>query len=671
MTAFIDIQTAAKRSGKSAGHLQRLAARWASEGKARQATPPEGGKPRWYVAEEADPAFARVKWPEQLTATADLRQVPKAKREQAQARLVMLRQWAEHRGAAIKLGFDADQGTAQFLARAAADGQSISRATLYNWEARWRAEGLLGLVDGRGGAAGKAEDYTPFFAEAVRHYLNTRRVSIKVCYEIAYSQAVELGWAIPSYWTLYRHIKSIDPRVVLKQRMGERAFTDQGAAHLVRDYSTLVSNEMWCSDHHQLDVVIRLPDGKHGRPWLTAWMDLRSRKIVGWRLFAHAPNTATILAAFRDAVGGHGVPARVYVDNGKDYDSYALNGRTKRDRWERSRLRIEPDAQHTAGVFAALGVSVTHAWPYHGQSKPIERFFGTLADRFCRLVPTYCGNSPANKPDDLQLQIERGHAPTLVELTDRFAAWLAGDYHAAPHSGDAMDGRTPDVVFATYLATKITADPAVLDWLLLAPTQPVKVGQNGVTYRSRQYGRGEPALMAWLGKEVRLRIDDRDVSRVWICHPDKDTPICLAHANAYTPANATDQELREAIADLKRDNRLTEQYHDRRPRMSHDIGERILLARAAARKAAPAPADDLLPASVRPLQTPLNDQLPALRAALDAASNQLRPAVGAERISIDDLGRAVSQNDSYGGGDLGDSFDLLSRAVREQREDDQ
>jgi hypothetical protein len=39
------------------------------------------------------------------------------------------------------------------------------------------------------------------------------------------------------------------------------------------------------ADHHRCDVWVRHA-GKHVRPWLTCWEDVRSRKIVGWAVQA-------------------------------------------------------------------------------------------------------------------------------------------------------------------------------------------------------------------------------------------------------------------------------------------------------------------------------------------------------------------------------------------------
>jgi hypothetical protein len=71
------------------------------------------------------------------------------------------------------------------------------------------------------------------------------------------------------------------------------------------------------------------------------------------------------------------------------------------------------------------------------------------------------------------------------------------------HQGDAMDGKTPDVVFAEQLATKRTCDARLLDMLCLrridktSSGAPLRIGQNGIAYKGLRYGQYEPSLAAW------------------------------------------------------------------------------------------------------------------------------------------------------------------------------
>ena len=408
--SFIDLDTAALRSGWAIGHVARLCRdQWQASGLAIKQRPDGGGKASWLVREDADAAFVRVKMPDQIGT--DLRQVPESKRREASRRLDLLRRWEEACKAAFTLKFDRERATNHFVQQLFIDeGIKLSARTLYRWDSQYRAEGLAGLVDGRGKAGSPEGAEDDHFMEQVKAlYLTLRRPSLRVCHRMACQLAAERGFEPLTYRTTSRRIEQIPKAVLIKYRFGEEAYTNEVQPYIERDYSGVASNQEWCGDHHQFDVIVS-HRGQQVRPWITAWQDARSRMIVGYTLFAHAPNQDTILLAFAYGVRANGVPERVYIDNGKDYDSFALNGRTKRDRWLRRKLRVEYEPTDFSGLFGELGVKAVHCEPYHGQSKPIERWFGTVEGQFCRVGwATYCGNSLADKPEDLQLQLERGN----------------------------------------------------------------------------------------------------------------------------------------------------------------------------------------------------------------------------------------------------------------------
>lgn len=670
---YIDLETAARRSGKQLGHVRRLCQdKWAPAGLALKQKPADGGKACWLVREDADAALARVKFPEQLSTEqlrTDLRTVPAAKRDEASRRLALLREWEEAIRAAYTLGFSKEQATGRFAQQLYLDrGLQLSARTLYRWERQYRAGGLAGLVDARGGKETRdCPSGSDFFEQVKTLYFRLSRPSLRICHQAACQLAIERGWPALSYRTTVRRMEALPKGVILKHRFGEEAYTNEAQPYIERDYSGLASNASWCGDHHQFDVICNA-GGKLIRPWITAWQDMRSRMIVGCHVFAHDPNQDTILLAFRYGVEAHGVPEQVYVDNGKDYDSYALNGQTKRDRFLRRRLRVSYAPEQFSGVFGELGVQVVHCEPYHGQSKPIERFFGTLESRFCRFGwPTYCGNSPADKPEDLQLQIERGNAPTLEFFAESFVRWLAADYHNQPHQGDGLDGRTPAVVFAEQLAVRRVARPELLDLLLMQKSKPVKVGQNGVMHDGIRYGQYEPALFPMLGREVTLRIDPSQVSRVSVWTLDGKF-VCVASANARVAACANGQDLREAKKNKARHRRIRNEYHETRPRMAEDLSALVTRAAAArngirVNRSTGEVVNDPPPSSVnlRPVRSPLEAELTALQNAMDR--REIRQAVGAETISFGQLGDKLAQAATESSDPDSDPFLRLQQAM--------
>jgi putative transposase len=82
-----------------------------------------------------------------------------------------------------------------------------------------------------------------------------------------------------------------------------------------------VPNQIWVSDHGQHDVWVRndlfsgISTNAALRPWLTAMIDMRSRKIVG-TAWSATPSSHTISSALRVGIESFGIPQILYVDNG-------------------------------------------------------------------------------------------------------------------------------------------------------------------------------------------------------------------------------------------------------------------------------------------------------------------------------------------------------------------
>jgi hypothetical protein len=447
---WIDLRTASQIIGRDEGRLRWRCREWAGTGHARQFAPPLGGKPVWHISREQ---LRRLQ--AEPSQEFDPRQLTDQQRLELGRRQRIVADWERALADAARDDRSAVDATAAYLATLSArEPNAPTQGTLYRWRAGFRANGAKGLLDGRwlsgGGGVKSADDYTGFYDELKRLYLDQRRRDKQLCYDRAKELAEENGWAHPSYRTACRYLDAIPRKTVDLMRNGVRDYSATSAQHVERDYTRIVidgverdmrSNDVWCADHHQLDVWVKLPGQERTvRPWLCGWQDVRSRKIVGWKIVPCAPDSGTIIAALRDALAACGKPLIAYTDNGKDFDSFALQGVTKRQR--------RTGATPTGGVFGMIGVEVRHARAYNAKAKPIERLFGTLCRRFSTGWPTYCGNSPAQRPDDL----DRTKAPTWDQFVGAFADWLEADYHQRPHAGHGMEGKAPAAVYREQLA---------------------------------------------------------------------------------------------------------------------------------------------------------------------------------------------------------------------------
>jgi len=644
--SWMDAATAAERLKLTEQAIRRRCAKeWEPAGLARQARPDQGGKARWLICPHAHPALRANPLPGDIPVST--RTLTEAQREELGRRIAILHEWQAACEAANKAHvpnaqrLTKEDATRLFLAKLKTErGMELTARTLRSWYRRSRgAQGAAGLLDGRWEPAGKAPVDDPFLMQVRTLYMTRAGLSIRYCHKLAKQKARETNWRVWGYRKTAQIIEGIPLAERIHAREGDKAYTDKAESYINRDWTPVAANEDWGSDHHKMDLWVRtgqsvdertgLVSYRHVRPTLTVWMDNASRKILAWDLYTGDPSTDHIIVSFRRAVLAYGVPESVWVDNGKDYDSYALHGRTKRER--RSRRTV--NREFIFGTFALLGVKAHNVQTYHGQSKVVERFFGTMEGQLCRLFPeSYCGNTPAHRPEGLQERLDAGKAPTLDEVAAAFAEWVENVYNAGTHTGEGMAGKSPNQVYAEKLGVKRTAPQNLLDLLLLKHSKPVQVTQNGVRCNGFQYGQHEMALKRLLGQKVVVAFDPDHPARVVIL-TEAGKLVCGADSNRRVPANATAADMQAAMKAKRHARKVELEYRHVRPHL-HESPLDLMYEMAAQRAQEtrqtnpdPPPAPHL-----RPIRSPFETQLPQIQEAIKAPA--LRPAVGMENVDL-------------------------------------
>ncbi len=159
-------------------------------------------------------------------------------------------------------------------------------------------------------------------------------------YEVLEEIAVRMGWKkLPSYQTVNRYVSWLMEHEGLRsaydyQRNGAREWKNKNMVKRIRDTKGLKVLEMLQGDEHTFDlwVMYKTKSGKEIpiRPKLVAWIDTRSRMILGDIICRDADSQvlkeSLIKLMYEDLPGQ--VPRYLYIDNGKDYTSKVLTGRT-------------------------------------------------------------------------------------------------------------------------------------------------------------------------------------------------------------------------------------------------------------------------------------------------------------------------------------------------------
>jgi transposase InsO family protein len=231
--------------------------------------------------------------------------------------------------------------------------------------------------------------------------------------------------------------------------------------------------ELWTCDFMHGPQAI-LPEGKKTRKAiLMAIIDDHSRVITGFE-WSFAENTKLIETVFKDAILTHGIPDRLYCDNGSAFSSSYLSL-----------------------VCAHLNIGLVHSKPYDSPSRgKIERFFRTVRQGFL-------------------IDIRDEDPWTLEKLNTNFRKWVT-DYHQRNHHG--IGGRPIDRLQTStreYPRKRIDADG--LEEYFLATTHRTvnkdsTISLHGVVFE---------VPPQYIDQKVELRFKQDQLSEVFLYHNNR------------------------------------------------------------------------------------------------------------------------------------------------------
>jgi putative transposase len=430
-------------------------------------------------------------------------------------------------------------------------GDKVSWKSIERWKIQIQREGsVVALVDRRGGANAERIAMTESHAELLLSaVLRPNHPSISGAIRMASAAMKARGLEVPAERTMRRFLdqwKATNFGTWIYTREGKKAWNDKAAFFIDRDYKLIEVGDILVADGHVLNFETLNPwTGKPQRMELVLWYDMASNCPVGWEVMP-TENTQAIASAFRRAVLTLGkYPLIAYLDNGKAFRSKYFNG-------------VDFRQTGIAGLFQELNVHTIFAWPYHGQSKTVERFFGTLHD-LEQWVPSYVGRNIESKPPRLNRgevlhrkvwEASGCRALTMEETHVAVARWV-DQYINRPQRGH-LNGRSPAEVFMAGRGPGV--DETRLRHLMMAK-EVRKLSREGIRMFGERYY--APELYSRT-HAVQVRYDIGDLSSVLVYSEDGRHLICEApKVRGIHPAadllgtEAHSADLRQAIG-LKR-----------------------------------------------------------------------------------------------------------------------
>lgn len=321
-----------------------------------------------------------------------------------------------------------------------------------------------------------------------------------------------------------------------------------------RDFSMLLPNDVWSADGHTFDAEVQHPfHGRPFRPEITVFVDIATRRAVGWSVDL-AESSMAVADALRNAVEGNGIPALIYVDNGSGYKNAFMQ-------------------DEATGLVGRIGATMTHSLPYNSQARGvIERLHQTLWVAGAKQLPSYMGAAMDREARLQQFKLTRralkqgGTMPLMP--WDLFVQWCEqriADYNGKAHR--SLGGTSPELTLRAFQAKGWTPDAMTADEMatLFRPRVTRTLARAEIRLFNNIYFARE--LEEFHGLEAHIAYDIHDAGRIWVYLPDGRL-ICEAHVNGnrtnYMPVPVVEQarqkraEGRLGRIEAKRDEILEE-----------------------------------------------------------------------------------------------------------------
>lgn len=201
-------------------------------------------------------------------------------------------------------------------------------------------------------------------------------------------------------------------------------------------------------------------------------------------------------------------------------------------------------------MLVRLGIEKTTALPYHGQSKPVERFFGTLENNFGKLCYGFAGHDAKNRPDYLRKPTKELEKDPNIQSIDEFIQacqnWIDNVYANKIHHGNGMNNRTPNEVYEQEMTEIRTFDNKMELAVICGEHKERVVKHNCIELLGRIYRAKNGELVNYIGKKVTVKYIPENIDRLYV-YDEKGRYICAVTASVMTPFRSSTMEDYEEI----------------------------------------------------------------------------------------------------------------------------
>lgn len=358
--------------------------------------------------------------------------------------------------------------------RLTASALDVSERTVWSWLSVARREGRLSARPPA--RAGVSAD--------VRARLAVWGGNVAAVHRELVAEAAKAGVAdsVPSLRALQRAVRQ-------DLSVGERAGLKGGEAAR-RRYDVYGKrprthrNACWEGDHKRIPVRVDV-EGSAVCPWVTWFIDVATKAIVGVAVTPHQPARDAVLAALRTGISRiepygpfGGLPGVVRVDRGKEF--------------------LCRTVERALGAFAVPVHDLPAYKPY--RKGTIEALNDAVEEMFLVSLPGYTHRARpvgAHRPDRVE------DLMSYPEFVEALLRWVRG-WNSGHHPEGLADGLTPLAAWeADPAPVEDVAEERLAFFALEDDGRVRKITTNGISWRRRAYI--APWMVGHVGMRVRLR----------------------------------------------------------------------------------------------------------------------------------------------------------------------
>ena len=439
---------------------------------------------------------------------------------------------------------------------------TTSYPSLIRMRRRYFRYGVAGLISRHGEHLTGSSVQDKYFEYFKSLYLIEGGPSLRSCRDLTLGYAIREDGVdrktFPSFMAFKRRlVKEIPEQSIFLARYGQAAWNRKYNNFIERDYSNITCNQVWVSDHAQIDVACYDSNNKPVFPWVTVWRDYKSGKWLGWILQTGNPNSDLIFQTFYDAASEFGLPKDVIIDNGKDYRSKDFAG-------GRKNFKVDTNKNKTSAMLKELNVNVHFALPYNAQTKPVERDFLKIKEMLSKHCVGYRGGNVVERPEKLAKEIKDGKIMKFEDFKKIFDDLIINILNKKSSSGKNLNGKCPDELFYDEVKEKIVPSKDALKLFCSRTSKTYTIGKNGIKDGSIDTTYWADWMITKKGTKVYMRRDTKNYKEAWVFNAKNDEFIGKAEATnsvaaLYAP-EVSKEEFQEAMAVKKRNIKVTKAY---------------------------------------------------------------------------------------------------------------